>query len=197
MATISDIGLPDNLMGILHPKQKNRWRVTFANLGGGASSVPLTVQATKVSKPKLEFTAVELHRYNSVGSVAGKHKWSAATLTVEDDVKSTASAVIQAQLQKQQLLIGAQGQYLAAASEGSLYKFIMAVDTLDGNDLRTETWIYEGCWIQSIGYGELDYAQSDAVTIDLTINFDHAHQSVLGNYDQNLQGIAVGAYSSK
>lgn len=190
MATINDIGIPGVGSGILHPKHKNRWRVTFANMGGGADSQPVSMQAITVARPKLTFEEIELHRYNSRSWVASKHSWDEMALTVEDDVTSTASTVIQAQLQKQQWLIGAEGQWLAAAGEGSLYKFVTYLDMLDGNDQVIEKWTVEGCWIKSADYGELDYAANEKVTIALSIRYDHARQT-LGGYTQG-PGIATG-----
>ena len=190
MSTINDIGIPGVGTGIHHPKQKNRWRVTFANMGGGSDSLPLSMQAVTVSRPTLNFEEVALHRYNSVAYVAAKHSWEEMKLTVEDDVTGTASAVIQAQLQKQQWLVGAEGQWLAAAGEGSIYKFVTYLDQLDGNDQVIEKWTIEGCWIKSSNYGELDYSTGDAVKIDLSLRFDNARQD-LGGYNQG-QGIATG-----
>ena len=180
MSTLLDVGIPGIGSGILHPKHKNRWRVTFANLGGGVDSQPMSMQATKISRPSLTFNEVTLHRYNSTGYVAGKHQWEAMKITVQDDVSSSASAVIQAQLQKQQWLIGSEGQWLATAPEGSLYKFVCYLDQLDGNDQVIEKWTIEGSWIQNAVWGELDYSTGDAVEIDLTIRFDHARQSLVG-----------------
>jgi hypothetical protein len=190
MATISNMGIAGVGSGILHPKQKNRWNVTFANLGGGTNSQPISMQAVTVSRPTLKFAEVELHRYNSVAYVAGKHSWESLKLTVEDDVTSSASSVIQAQLQKQQWLIGAEGQWLAAAGEGSLYKFVTYINQLDGNAQVIETWTVEGCWIMQTTYGELDYKDGEAVKIDLEIRFDHARQSI-GGYSQGT-GNALG-----
>lgn len=190
MATINDFGIPGVGSGILHPKHKNRWRVTFANMGGGADSQPVSMQAVTATRPKLSFEEMELHRYNSRAWVAGKHSWEPMALTIEDDITSTASTVIQAQLQKQQWLIGAEGQWLAAAGEGSLYKFVTYLDMMDGNDQVVEKWTVEGCFIQAADYGDLDYSASDKVNIALTIRFDHARQT-LGGYTQG-QGIATG-----
>lgn len=190
MSTINDIGIPGVGSGILHPKHKNRWRVTFANLGGGADSQPVSMQAITVSRPRLNFEQIELHRYNSVAWVAAKHTWDEMTLTVQDDVTGSASAVIQSQLQKQQWLIGAEGQWLAAAGEGSLYKFVTYLDMLDGNEQVIEKWTVEGCWIKSANWGDLDYALNDPVQIELSVRFDHARQ-VLGGYSQG-PGVATG-----
>lgn len=190
MSTINDIGIPGVGSGILQPKKKNLWRVTFANMGGGADSQPLSMQAVQVTRPKLTHEKIELRRYNSVSLIAGKHSWDPMTLTVQDDVTGTAAAVIQAQEQKQQWLIGAEGQWLAAAGEGSLYKYVTYLDLMDGNDQVIEKWTVEGCWIEIADYGELDYMSSDPVTITLTVSFDHARQNI-GGYSQGL-GIATG-----
>lgn len=190
MATINDIGIPGVGSGILHPKHKNRWRVTFANLGGGTDSQPLSMQARRVKRPVLTFEEIELHRYNSRAWVAGKHNWEKVTMTVEDDVTGSASQVIQAQLQNQQFLIGAEGQFLAAAGEGSLYKFVTYLDQLDGNDQVIEKWTMEGCWLDSADWGEVDYTANEAVVIELSVRYDHARQ-LLGGYSQG-QGVATG-----
>jgi len=190
MSTINDIGIPGVGTGILQPRLKNRWRITFANLGGGTDSQPLSMQAITVTRPVLSFEEVQLDRYNSRAWVAGKHTFEPMTLTFEDDVSGTASRVLQEQLQKQQWLIGAEGQWLAAAGEGSLYKFVTYLDLLGGNDVVTEKWTVEGCWIQNIDYTDMDYASSDAVQITTTLRYDLARQDI-GGYDQG-EGIATG-----
>lgn len=195
MSTVSDMGIPGVGSGILQPKLKNRWRVTFANLGGGVNSQPVSMQATTVSRPKLSFSPVELHRYNSKAWVAGKHEFEDCNLTIEDDVSSTATGVIQEQLQKQQWLIGAEGAFLGASGEGSLYKFVTYLDMLDGHQTNIERWILEGCWIQSADWSDLDYASSDAVTISLVLKYDHARQDLSFKYAQG-PGIALGGKST-
>lgn len=190
MSTIMDIGIPAVGSGILQPKQQHKWRVTFANLGGGTDSQPLSMQAISITKPKLTFAKIELHRYNSISYIAGKHSWDPLNLVLEDDVTGSASAVLMAQLQKQQWLIGAEGQWLASAGEASLYKFVTLIDQLDGNDSFIERWTVEGCWFDTVNYGSLAYANGDAVTVETTLVFDHARLSI-GGYNQG-RGIATG-----
>ena len=190
MATINDIGIPGVGSGILQPKQKHRWRITFANMGGGEDSQPLSMQAITVTRPNLTFEEVQLDRYVSRAFIAGKYTFEPMTLTFEDDVSGTASRVVQAQLQKQQWLIGAEGQWLAAAGEGSLYKFVTYLDMLDGNEQVIEKWTVEGCWLSAVDYSDLDMAAGDAVVISTTIRYDHARQNI-GGYDQG-EGVALG-----
>ena len=190
MSTINDIGIPGVGTGILQPKLKNRWRVTFANLGGGVDSQPLSMQAITVTRPVLTFEEVQLDRYNSRAWVAGKHTFEPMTITFEDDVTGSASQVLQEQLQKQQWLVGAEGQWLAASGEGSLYKFVTYLDLMDGNDAVIEKWTVEGCWLQNTDYTDLDYSASEAVQITTTLRYDHARQDI-GGYGQG-EGVATG-----
>jgi len=190
VSTINDIGIPGVGSGILQPKIKNRWRVTFANLAGGVDSQPMSMQARTVKRPMLSFEEIELNRYNSRAWIAGKHTWDDMTMTIEDDVTGSASNVIQAQLQKQQGVIGAEGQWLPTAGEGSLYKFVTYIDMLDGNEQVIEKWTVEGCWIKSADYGAVDYTVNEAVTIELIVRYDHARQ-LIGGYAQG-QGVATG-----
>lgn len=179
MATLSMFGIPGAGSGIFHPKLKNKWRLTFQDIGRlvpGLNSRNLTMQATTVSRPQLEFQEVELHRYNSTAYIAGKHTWSAMNVTVEDDITGLASKVIKGQLETQQRLVGIDldGRWLNTAATGSDYKFGLKLEQLDGDEGVVETWILEGAMIQAADFSDLDYSASEAVTIQLTIRFDHA-----------------------
>lgn len=190
MATINDISIPDIGSGILQPKLSHKWRVRFTGIGDSPTGNPISIQAISIERPKISHEEVELHRYNSKIWIPGKHTFEPTNLVVEDDITGTASAVIQQQMQKQQLLIGGAGQYLASAAEGSLYKFSTYLDLLDGGDQVIENWTLEGCWIQNVDYGDLDYSSSEAVKISLTIRYDHAYQENLNVYSG--PGAALG-----
>jgi len=196
MATLSQMGIPGAGFGVLHPKQRNRWQVTFVGLGrlvAGAENLSrdITRQAVNLTRPTLQFEEVPVHRYNSVAYVAGKHSWSTMNLTVEDDVTGLASAALQAQLETQQRLIGADlpGQWLNASATGSDYKFGTILQMLDGNEGVLETWKLEGCWIMSANFGDLDYSDGNAVQIQLELRFDHARHELSGQgYGTALNG---------
>lgn len=190
MATINDIGIPGVGTGILQPKQKNKWRVTFANLGDGTDAQPLSLQAVTVTRPSVSYDEIQLDRYVSRAFVAGKYTWEPMTISFEDDVTGQASQVIQEQMQTQQFLIGAEGAFLATSGEGSLYKFVTYLDMLDGNDQQIERWTLEGCFFSAVDYTDLDYATADQVLITCTVRYDHARQNI-GGYDQG-QGVALG-----
>ncbi len=194
MATLSQMGIPGAGFGILHPKQRHRWQVTFvqlARLVPSASSREITRQATTVTRPNLSFENVPIHRYNSVAYIAGKHTWEPISLTIEDDITGLASYAVQGQLETQQRLIGADlpGEWLNAAATGSDYKFGTILEMLDGNEGVVERWKIEGCYILSADYGDMDYSASEAATITLQIQYDHARQELTGQgYGTALNG---------
>lgn len=194
MSTLSQIGIPGGGFGVLHPKQKHKWQVTFVSLARlvpGVSSREITRQAVSLTLPNLSFEEVQMHRYNSVAYVAGKHSWEAISLTVEDDITGLAAAAINGQVETQQRLIGGDlpGQWLNSAATGSDYKFGTIIQGLDGNEGITETWRLEGCWIVSRDAGDRDYSDSNAATIQLSIRFDHARHEVSGQgYGTALNG---------
>lgn len=192
MATLSQVGIAGIGNGVLQPKAKNRWRAIFTGLGGtsGSASAPndLSLQVITATRPSLSWEEVQLDRYNSRVYVAGKHTFEPAQLKVEDDITNRASRAIQSQLEMQQRLIGVSGPWLNAAPTAYSYKFAMHLEMLDGNEAVTELWIYEGCYFQSVNWGDMDYATGEKVTIDLTVRFDHARQVL----DSSVTGSAIG-----
>lgn len=179
MATLSNFGIPGVGAGILHPRLKNKFRITFLNMGqlvAGTNSRDLSMQVTNITLPNLSFEEVVLHRYNSVAYIAGKHTWEPITVTVEDDITGLAATVIKAQLETQQRLIGVDldGRWLNTAATGSDYKFGAKIEQLDGDEGVVQTWVLEGCLLTSADFGDRDYSASEAATITVNLRYDHA-----------------------
>lgn len=194
MATLSNMGIPGVGQGILHPRLKYKFRITFLIMGkllAGTDSMNLSMQVTNITLPNLTFEEVTLHRYNSTAYVAGKHSWEAISVTVEDDINGVAASVVRNQLETQQRIIGADldGRWLNAAATGSDYKFGVKIDQLDGNETVVQQWILEGAQIMNADYGDRDYSASEAATITMSIRFDHARTVELaGNLGTALGG---------
>jgi len=190
MATLSQAGIPGVGNGILMPKLKNRWRVTFVGIGAsaGGNSADLSMQAVTITRPNLTFEQIKLDRYNSSAYIAGKHEWEPCNLVVQDDITGKASGILRNQLEAQQKLIGADGPWMATAATASAYKFGMKLEQLDGNETVVEQWLLEGCFIAGSDFGDLDYSTAEAVTITLQVRFDHARQVL----EQLGLGTAIG-----
>lgn len=182
MATLADVGNDISNIGIYQPKLRNKWRLTFIGVGDGLEDGDfMTVQAVTGERPKLNFEKITLDRYNSRVYIAGKHSFDPMNITFEDDTGGLVANALKNQLEKQQNIIAqTPSPLLPSSAAGELYKFVIRIDILDGNEYVFESWSVEGCWIENIDYTDLDYAASEAVKINLTVSYDHARQRLTG-----------------
>ena len=159
------------------PKPKYRFRVTFdsfPNPAGGSN--PLTLETNTCGKPSMNYEEQVVHSYNSRAYYAGKYEWQTLELVVRDAVDSAAANAINAQMRAQQdHIVGgtAGGQ---ASPVNASYKFTMKIDTLDGDEGQgvLDSWTLEGCWFQSVNFGDFDYSSSEQSTITMTVRYDNA-----------------------
>jgi hypothetical protein len=163
------------------PKLKYRFRISFENFGVSTPRTELTKQVIDFARPEVTFEEMDIHVYNSRIKMAGKHNWSNTTVNVRDDALGTVSRLVGEQLQKQFDFFEQ-----SSAAAGIDYKFTLRCEMLDGgNGVDTvsvlETWELYGCYLQMVNYNDLNYATSEPVTISMTISFDNALQTPLGN----------------
>lgn len=170
-----------NAQGLLMPKLKFRFRAFFENFGVSTPRTELTKQVIDITRPSVTFEEMEIPVYNSRVYLAGKHSWEAVTVNLRDDVNGSVARLVGEQIQKQFDFMEQ-----ASASSGIDYKFITRFEVLDGgNGASTpnilETWELYGCFIQNANYNDLNYASSEPATISLSIRFDNAVQTPIGD----------------
>jgi hypothetical protein len=163
--------------GMLMPKLKYRFRLSFENFGVSTPTTELTKQVADAARPSVEFENQTLEIYNSKIYYAGKPKWSPITIKLRDDVTGAVSKLVGEQNQKQFDFF----EQSSAASAGD-YKFTLRIEMLDGgNGSMTpnvlETWELYGCYVQKTNWQELSYKSQEPVMIDLTIQYDNAVQT--------------------
>jgi hypothetical protein len=166
--------------GLLMPKLKFRFRVTFLNFGVSQPSTELTKQGVDFKRPTLEFEEILIPIYNSKVYLAGKPTWTAVTTTLRDDAGGEVSKRVGEQMQKQFDFMEQ-----ASASSGIDYKFQTNFEVLDGgNGASTanvlETWELYGCYLSNADYSDANYGSNEPMTIGLTIRYDNAIQTPVG-----------------
>ena len=166
--------------GLLMPKLKYRFRVIFENFGVSTPRTELTKQVMDFTRPSVSFEEMVLDIYNSKIKLAGKHSWDDLTCQVRDDAGGNVSKLVGEQLQKQLYFMEQ-----ASAASGIDYKFLTRFEVLDGGNgayepVALETWEIYGCYLKSVNYNNMDYAASEAATIGLTVAFDNAVQTPIG-----------------
>jgi len=177
--------------GLLMPKLKYRFRVSFQNFGVSSPVTELTKQVVDFQRPNVTFDNIDLPIYNSTIKLAGKYSWQDITCNLRDDAGGHVSKLVGEQLQKQ--LDFAE---MSSASAGIDYKFTTVFEVLDGGNgnnvpVALETWEIYGCYLQGVNYGDMNYGTNEAAQIALTIRFDNALQNPAGGGGGGV-GILVG-----
>lgn len=171
--------------GLLMPKLKYRFRVIFENFGVTAERTELTKQVVSAGRPEVSFEEVVLDIYNSKIKLAGKPSWNDIQIVIRDDALGTVSRMVGEQLQRQFDFFEQ-----SSAQAGIVYKFTTKIEMLDGGNgadtpIVLETWELYGCYLTTVGYGDLNYGESNPVEITMTLKYDNALQTP--------QGTGVGA----
>jgi len=167
--------------GLLMPKLKYRFRVSFQNFGVSSPVTELTKQVVDFTRPNVTFDDISLPVYNSTIKLAGKYSWADITCNLRDDAGGNVTRLVGEQLQKQ--LDFAE---MSSASAGNDYKFTTMFEVLDGGNganvpVALETWEIYGCYLQGVNYGDMNYGSNEAAQIALTIRFDNALQTPPGS----------------
>ena len=175
------IGQPD----IVH-KRKFRW--TFEVTRQGRGSVPASF-VKMAARPNLSIEETEINFLNGKTYIPGKGTWETITITYYDvtgndnvplwswlaDVYNYTDPVTLTQSSRRQCYTG------------------NGICTLyDGCGNPLEKWELQDCWPQAVNFGELDYASSEEVTIEVTIRYSGVrYQNLCGtNPDSQCCGCA-------
>jgi hypothetical protein len=155
--------------------------VIFENFGVTAERTELTKQVVSAARPEVSFDEVTLDVYNSKIKLAGKPSWSDISIVIRDDALGTVSRMVGEQLQRQFDFFEQ-----SSAQAGIVYKFTTKIEMLDGGNgadtpIVLETWELYGCYLQSVNYNELNYSDSGAVEINMTLRYDNALQTPQGS----------------
>ena len=166
--------------GLLMPKLKYRFRVSFENFGVSTPRSELTKQAVDFTRPSVTFDEIPIDIYNSKVYLQGKHTWETVTVNMRDDASGQVAKLVGEQVQKQFDMMEQ-----ASAASGIDYKFITRCEVLDGGNGASapnvlETWELYGCMITNANYNDLNYASSEAATVTMSIRFDNAVQTPVG-----------------
>ena len=166
--------------GLLMPKLKYRFRVSFENFGVSTPRSELAKQVIDFTRPSVTFDEIPIYIYNSKVYLQGKHTWETVTVNMRDDASGQVAKLVGEQVQKQFDMMEQ-----ASAASGIDYKFITRCEVLDGGNGASapnvlETWELYGCMITNANYNDLNYASSEAATVTMSIRFDNAVQTPVG-----------------
>jgi len=166
--------------GLLMPKLKYRFRVSFENFGITTPRSELTKQVVDFARPSVSQARMEIPIYNSRVYLGGRPVWEPTTVNLRDDAQGNVSKLVGEQMQKQYDFMEQ-----SSAASGIDYKFITRCEILDGGNgafapSTLETWELYGCFLTQVNYGDVAYGSDEPVQIQMQISFDNAVQTPLG-----------------
>lgn len=146
-------------------KRKFRWTFAIEEI---CQSTTLEASFVKLaSRPNISFEETELNFLNGKTWIPGKGTWETITVTyidaAVDDMRPLYLwlASVYEFNNPQTLKMGSRASW---AAKGILVMF-------DGCGEEIEEWEMGNMWPQAINFGDLDYAASDEVTIELTLRY--------------------------
>ncbi|MCK9596352.1 phage tail protein [Candidatus Pacearchaeota archaeon] len=157
------------------PKRAYRWRLMI--LG-----VPVYT-LKKVTKPSFSLTESKHAYLNHTFFFPGRVEWEEMSFSTVDPIDPDGAKNFVD-------MISAAG-YNPPSTENDLEtlsknKSILAlgnvvIEQLDDMGNVNEKWTLKNAWVKSVKFGELDYESDDLLTYEVTLRFDWAWISVLGN----------------
>lgn len=120
------------------------------------------------SRPSLEQNTVVLDHINIERKVKGKSRWQDITITLYDPVvPSGAQAVMEWIRLHHESVTGRDGY-------SDFYKKDLVFNSLGPVGDKVEEWTLKGALVNSVNFGEMDWATDDPVNIEVTISYDYA-----------------------
>lgn len=153
-------------------KLKYRWEFFIKDLCGEDNGSPL-LPPSKAARPSLSFKEMDAVHLTETVYFPGRPEWKPINLTLYD-IKKNLNPVIK-WLQKTYLVTAGGVSWSPSCGSGGIKINECRIVLYDGVGNDIETWILENVWPNNIEFGDLDYGQSDVLTVDLTLRYDRAY----------------------
>jgi hypothetical protein len=158
-----DFGLESQNLTLM---RKFRWLFRIPDVSAeGVQTLP----PEKGARPSLSFKEMEVQHLNEIIYYAAKPDWKPINLTLYD-LKKNKNAIFE-WLKKQ--YDPETGDWFAP--EPNTWKKAFArLEMYDGCGNIMEMWMFENVWPNNIEWGDLDMANNEYVTVELTLRYDRA-----------------------
>lgn len=150
-------------------KRKYRWLFKIQDISAiGTNSLP----PLKGSRPNISFKEIEAKHLVETIYYPGRPEWKPITLVLYD-LKKNKNPIIS----WYQQIYDAQGGVWKGVGD-TQFKKDATLELYDGCGNTIERWMFENTYPQSIEFGELDMSSSDIITVELTLRFDRAYNTL-------------------
>lgn len=163
-------------------KRKFRWMLAFITRCGTVG--PHFVKTA--ARPQIDIDEVEMHYRNAVTWIPGKARWQPITVTYVDAVHDELQGVYSWLAS----LYNFNDRVNLPMTEKPGWAGVAELTLFDGCGGPLETWTLMNCWPQSVNFGDLDYANSEECTVEMTLRYSDVHYN--SHCGRDLQPCCVG-----
>ena len=149
----------DMLPNKFEPKRKFRWVFAIEGLDSFLMKT--------AARPNITIAEQEVPFMNSTRYMAGKAKFEAISVTLYDPIAPSGAQQVMEWVRTHFESVSGRSGY------ADFYKRDCQLKLLDAVGTVVELWDIKGCFLESAGFGDLDYGSEDPAEISLTIRFDN------------------------
>lgn len=165
-------------------KRRYRWTIQFAGIMQAGNKIPKIspIMCTIAARPNLTFEETELNFLNEKDYIPAKPTWDPISLTLIDFANGTgngADAAIRDWVRS--IYIFGNPAKSGEMSDPHGYNRQDALLVMwNGTGKAMEVWTLYNAWVQTINWGDLDYAATENATIEITLRYQNAHVDLKG-----------------
>jgi len=122
----------------------------------------------KASTPKITFTEVKLDHINIYRKLKGKGNWEDITISLYSPISPSGEQAVMEWVRLSHESVTGRDGY------SDFYKKDISLNTLGPVGDIVGEWIIKGAFIKDSNFGEYDWSEDSAITLDLTLTYDYA-----------------------
>jgi len=175
---IGNLGFENNVF-----KRKFRYTVELQNICGGQQVPKHYVKMA--DRPNISIEPTEINFLNAKSWIPGKASWETITLTYYDVANTYELKPLYDWLASVYNFADPRGIFggLQQGSQKNDYAATAIISLWDGCGEELERWTIRDAWPEAVNFDSLDYSDSEAVTIELTLRYsDVFYQHMCPNY---------------
>lgn len=157
-------------------KRKYRWTLEIQGLCVG-DIPPFYVKTA--ARPNLTIDETEINHLHGKTWIPGKGTWETIQVTYYDVANNPSLSTLYSWLASVYNFTDPVGMHQSSSLRGYAGRGILKL--YDGCGSSLEQWVLHSVWPQAVNFGDLDYASSDEVVIEVTLRYAFAELTPQGD----------------
>jgi len=167
-------GVGDGPSNLTETRRKHRWTFETIGTAGGTLASNVLLILREASRPQFSFEEPEMHHNQEKAYFAGKHGWEPISLVWYDGEQNP--DVSKAMWDWLNGVVGVHTGNIPVSAPNK-YKKNAKLQMLNGTGATSESWELFGVWPKDVNWKELDYTDTEIMTIEVSMRYDRANRA--------------------